>query len=162
MPNYNVSPATFADLPAIATVSRAAFKNSPRTMSYWMFPQDNEEAIYKWRLHSIINRFNNDPNCYLVKCVETATGKIVAFALWQRPHKRETEEGENNNDAAAKGREGMDEALPEGTNVPLMNDFDEATQRMRSKYVDTEKDYGKQISRGYGLGSSNHAGVDGL
>lgn len=39
-----------------------------------------------------------------------------------------------------------DEALPEGTNVALLRDFDEATQRMRANYVDSENHYGEQTS----------------
>lgn len=147
MSTFVTSPVLLPDLPAIAIVSRAAFKDSPHTMSYWMFPQDNEEAIYKWRLRNITNRFNSDPTCYLIKCVDTGSDKIVAFALWQTPHSMETKEETVIERQSKNAKEDACDAeeLPEGTNVPLMHDFDEATQKMRAKYVNVESDYGKLV-----------------
>ena len=147
MATFTVSAATEEDLPSIATISRAAFRNSPHTMSYWMFPQDNEEGIYRWRLNGIVNRFHNDPTTYLCKCVDNVTGRIVSYALWQRPYPRKTQEEHDSQEAVPKeGKTGVDEMLPEGTNVPLMNDFDQETMKMRRKYVDTNQDYSEYDS----------------
>lgn len=48
---------------------------------YRVFPQDNEENIYKWRLQNITNRFHHDPTTYLMKCVDTSNDRVVAYAL---------------------------------------------------------------------------------
>jgi len=111
-----------------------------------MFPQDNEEGIYKWRLGGIVDRFNNDPATHLVKCVDTNNNKIVSFALWQKPHARVTEQERVMTIAESKEKVVTEDELPKGTNKPLMDDFDSATQEMRRKYVDTEKDYGEPRS----------------
>ena len=147
MSTFTTSPATFSDLPSIATVSRVAFKDSPNTVSYWMFPQDNEEGIYKWRLGRIVDLFCNDPSTYLVNCVDTINNRIVSFALWQKPHVRETEEKKMMNLANKKEKDNLDYELPKGTNKALMDDLDSATQEMRRKYVDIENDYGEPTSR---------------
>lgn len=146
MSAFTTSSATFPDLPSIATVSQAAFKDSPHTMSYWIFPQEDEEGIYNWRLRSIIDYFNNDPSTHLVKCVDIRNNKIVSFALWQKPQLRETEEEKARTIVKKKEKEDMDNELPEGTNKLLMDDFDSATQEMRRKYVDTANDYGEPKS----------------
>ena len=86
------------------------------------------------------NLFNNNPACTYVKVIDKTTGKVVAFALWEKPHPRETEEEKAKKEAEKNEK---DEELPKGTNIPLMQDFDKETQRMRSKYVSSENDYGK-------------------
>lgn len=143
MSAFTTSSATFPDLPSIATVSQAAFKDNPHTISYWILPRENEEGIYNWRLRRIIDTFNNDPSTHLVKCVDTRNNKIVSFALWQKPHSRETEEEKARNIIKRKEKGDMDNELPEGTNKPLRDDFDSATQEMRRKYVATANDYGE-------------------
>ena len=142
MPPFTVSPATVADLPDIANISRAAFKDSPHTMSYWMFKQDNEGGIYKWRLRDIEDRFHNDPNCSYIRCVDTVAGKTVAFALWESPHLPKTEEQRAKEEHDKRERGSQYESLPEGTNIILLNEFEAETARMRSKYVNSEEDYG--------------------
>ncbi|KAL6714037.1 hypothetical protein ACLMJK_008531 [Lecanora helva] len=146
MNSFEISPALEADLPSIATVSLAAFKDSPNTMSYWIFPQDNHEAIYRWRLHGVIDRFHNDPTTYLYKCVDTATTRIVSFALWQKPHASTGNEEQDAQKSVKNGEETDIDALPEGTNVALKKDFDEATLQMRRKYVNMGKDYSEDLS----------------
>ena len=140
MSRFILSPATASDLPGIAKVSRAAYRDSRYTMSYWMFPQDNETAIYEWRLNGITRIFNHVPHCTYTKVVDTAVDRIVAFALWEVPHKPETEE-KTQGEQSQEHHIDQDDALPEGTNVQLLHDFDAETQRMRAKYVDKEKDY---------------------
>jgi hypothetical protein len=146
MSKFAVSPATLEDLPDLATVSRAAYRDSPHTMTYWMFPQKNEKAIYEWRLRGITNIHKNVSGCSYTKCIDMSTKKIVAFALWETPHSskakkeeltKEEEKGSTEKDAKT------DSELPEGTNVKLMNAFNEEVDRMRKKYVDREKDYGE-------------------
>ena len=70
-------------------------------------------------------------------------GKIVAFALWEMPHPPKTEEEETQKKQEKKENGDKDDALPEGTDVQLLHDFDAETQRVRAKYVDGEKDYGE-------------------
>ena len=97
-------------------------------MSYWMFPQDNEKAIYEWRLNGITKTFKNDPYCTYTKVVDNTIGKIVAFALWEAPHLPVTEE-ENAQKEHEKTEKGdKDDELPEGTNVQLLHDFDAETR----------------------------------
>lgn len=92
----------------------------------------------------MVKRFNNDATTFYVKCVDTANDQIVSFALWQQPHATETEEEKAKK--MAEQREKADE-LPKGTNKALMVDFESATEEMRRKYVDAEKDYGEPIPR---------------
>ena len=141
MSRFAVSPATAGDLPAIAGIAQDAFKDSPNTISYWMLPRENEAAVYEWRLHRAQNNFHNDPTSSFIKCVDTATDKIVAFAIWEKPYPSETEEKK------AKKQDGQekksnDDELPEGTNAALLHDLDAQTARMRGKYVNREEDYG--------------------
>lgn len=144
MSNFAVSPATLPDLPGIAKISRAAFKESRHTMSYWMFPQDNEKAIYEWRLNGITNIFKTVSYCTYIKLVDTTVGMIVAFALWEVPHPPETED-KTKTEQEKKENGDKDDKLPEGTKVQLLHDFEAETQRVRAKYVDREKDYSEQI-----------------
>ena len=136
-PAFTVAPASPLDLPSVATVSRLAFKDNPDTITYWIEPRDKEDIVYECRLRRITKLFNDDPNCYLVNCIETATEKVVAFALWQKPHPKETETVKDTEN------KDVDEDYPEGTNVALKHDFDEATRLARLRYVDVEKDYSK-------------------
>ena len=141
MSDLVVSPATLSDLPGIANVSRAAFKENRHTMSYWMFAQHNEKAIYEWRLNGITTIFKNISYCTYTKLVDTTVGRIVAFALWEAPHLPETEEEKANQEREKTENGGKDDELPEGTKVQLLHDFDVETQKMRAKHVDREKDY---------------------
>ena len=141
MSRFVVSPATIEDAPAIAAASRAAFKNSPGTITYWIFPQENEEAIYEWRLHSVKNIMNKDDTSRFFKCVDASNNKLVSYALWQRPLGPQTEDEKAQKQAVSQEKQVMGQALPEGTKVALLHDFQDATSKIRSKYVDTEKDY---------------------
>ena len=143
MSKFALSPATISDLPGIAEVSRAAFKDNRHTMFYWMFPQDNETAIYEWRLNGITRTFKHIPYCTYTRVVDSTVGRIVAFALWEMPHPPKTEEEKAQKEQEKKKKGDKDDALPEGTNVQLLHDFDAETQRVRAKYVDGEKDYGE-------------------
>ena len=143
MSNFTLSEATISDLPGIAKVSRAAFRDSRHTISYWTFSQNNETAIYEWRLNRITETFRDIPHCTYTKVVDTTEGRIVAFALWEAPHKPETETERTQKEQGKKEDGDKGDALPEGTNVQLLHDFEAETQRMRAKYVDKEKDYSK-------------------
>lgn len=114
-----------------------------------MFPQENEKAIYEWRLGGITNIMNNVPECSYTKCVDVSTQKIVSFALWETTQPRKAEgEGSNEDEDEGDKANGIPKGseLPAGTNVPLMNVFNEATNRIRKQYVDNEKDYGRWLS----------------
>ena len=143
MPRFVLSDATLSDLPGIAKVSRSAFIGNRHTMSYWMFPQDNETAMYDWRLNGITDTFKNVPYCTYTKVVDATLGTLVAFALWEAPHSLETEEEKRQKEQEKKEDGAKDDALPEGTNHQLFHDFDAETQRIRAKYVRGEKDYSK-------------------
>lgn len=144
MSNFALSPATLLDLPGIARVSRAAFRESPHTISYWVFPQDNEKAIYEWRLNGISGIFTNLSYCTYIKLVDTTADRIVAFALWEAPHPPQTEEEKAKKEQEKKEKGDKEAELPEGTKVQLLHDFDAETERMRAKHVDREKDYSEQ------------------
>ena len=142
MSSFVHSPATLSDLPAISQIQRAAFKESQHTMSYWTFPQHNETGIYEWRLNSMKKIFQNVPYCTYFKIVDTTTDRIVAYALWESPHPSGTEEKpQKEKEETANGDAG--DVLPEGTNVELFHDFEAETERMRLKYVNSDKDYGE-------------------
>lgn len=144
MSQFVLSPATFLDLPGIAKVSRAAFRESRHTISYWVFPQDNEKAVYEWRLNGITGIFKNLSYCTYIKLVDTTADRIVAFALWEAPHPPETEEEKAKKEQEKKEKKEKGETeyeVPEGTKVQLLHDFDAETERMRAKYVDRGKDY---------------------
>ena len=142
MSQFAVSPATATDLPAIAEIVRDAFKDSPNTISYWMLPRENEAAVYEWRLRRAEENFHNDPTSSYIKCVDTVTDKIVAFAIWEKPYPSKTEDQEAKQQQAGKEKKINDDELPEGTNAALLHDLDAQTARMRGKYVNREEDYG--------------------
>ena len=142
MSQFAVSPATASDLPAIAEVVRDAFKDSPNTISYWMLPRGNEAAVYEWRFRRAEADFHNDPNSSYIKCVDTVTDKIVAFAIWEKPHPSKTEEQKAKQQQDRKEKTSDNDGLPEGANAALLHDFDAQTARMRGKYVNSEEDYG--------------------
>lgn len=141
MSNFALSEATMSDLSDIAKISRAAFRNSRHNISYWTFSQNNETANYDWRLDRVTKTFRDIPHCTYTKVVDTTTGRIVAFALWEAPHKPETETERTQKQQRTKEDGDKGETLPEGTNVQLLHDFEAETQRMRAKYCDKEKDY---------------------
>ena len=142
MSHFAVSPATATDLPAIAEIACDAFKNSPNTISYWMLPRGNEAAVYEWRLRRAEDGFHNDPTSSYIKCVDTVTDKIVAFAIWEKPRPFKSEGQKTKQQHDEKEKKSNDEDLPEGTNVALLHDLDAQTARMRGKYVNREEDYG--------------------
>ena len=128
MSNFTLSPATLPDLPGIARVSRAAFAENRHTMSYWILPQDNERAIFEWRLKGVTKIFENIPYCAYTKVVDNTVGRIVAFALWEAPHSPEMEEEKAQKEQEKKEKCDKDDDLPDGTNVQLLHDFDAETQ----------------------------------
>ena len=142
MSQFAVSPATVGDLPAIAGIAQDAFKDSPNTISYWMLPRENEAAVYEWRLRRAEENFHNDPTSSFIKCVDTATEKMVAFAIWEKPYPFKTDEEKAKQHQDGKEKRSNDEELPEGTNAALLHDLDAQTARMRGKYVNREEDYG--------------------
>ena len=142
MSQFAVSPVTAGDLPAIAGIAQDAFKDSPNTVSYWMLPRENEAAVYEWRLRRAEENFHNDPTSSFIKCVDTATDKIVAFAIWEKPYPSMTEEEKAKQQQDGKEKNSNDDELPEGTNAALLHDLDAQTARMRGKYVNREEDYG--------------------
>lgn len=141
MSRFTLSPATVSDLPGIAKILRAAFRDNRHTMSYWVFPLDNEAAINEWRLNEITNTFKHIPYCTYIKVVDTNVGRVVAFALWEMPHKFDAEAENTQKEQEKKGDRGQGDAFPEGTKVQLLHDFEVETKKMRAKYVDDEKDY---------------------
>ena len=142
MSQFAISPATATDLPAIAELARDAFKDSPNTISYWMLPRGNEAAVYEWRLRRAKHGFHNDPTSSYIKCVDTATDKIVALAIWEKPHPSKTEEQKAKQQQVGKQKGDDHGELPEGTNAALLHDLDAQTARMRGKYVNSKEDYG--------------------
>ena len=142
MSHFAVSPATASDLPAIAEIARDAFKDSPNTISYWMLPRGNQAAVYEWRLRRAEDNFHNDPTSSYIKCVDTVTNKIVALAIWEKPHPSKSEEQKAEQQHDGKEKKNNDEDLPEGTNAALLHDLDAQTARMRGKYVNREEAYG--------------------
>ena len=141
MSHFAVSPATASDLPAIAEIAHNAFKDSPNTISYWMLPRGNEAAVYEWRLRRAEDGFHNDPTSSYIKCVDTVTDKIVAFAIWEKPHPSRTEVQKAKQQQDGTEKKHNDEGLPEGTNAALLHDLDTQTARMRGKYVNRKEDY---------------------
>ena len=145
MSKFVHAPATLSDLPSITQISRAAFKDNQHTVSYWMFPRNNEIAIYEWRLNSITNIFKNVPYCTYTKVVDTTIDKIVAYALWESPHPSDMEEEEqphhHQENENKENSDNKEAALPPGTNERLFHDFEAETQRMRTKYVNKQKDH---------------------
>ncbi len=142
MSQFAVSPATATDLPAIAEIARDAFKDAPHTISYWMLPREKEAAIYEWRLRRAENDFHNDPTSSYVKCVDTVTDKIVAFAVWEKPYSSKTEEQNAKQQQDGKEKKVNDDELPEGTNAALLHNLNTQRARMIGKYVNREEDYG--------------------
>ena len=107
-----------------------------------MLPRENEAAVYEWRLRRAEENFHNDPTSSYIKCVDTVTDKIVAFAIWEKPYSSKTEDQEAKQQQAGKEKKINDDELPEGTNSALLHDLDAQTARMRGKYVNREEDYG--------------------
>ncbi len=142
MSQFAVSPATATDLPAIAAIVRDAFEDSPNTISYWMLPRESQAAVYEWRLRRAEDNFHNDPTSSYIKCVDTVTDKVVAFAIWIKPHPSKTEEQKAEQQQDRKEKEINNNELPEGTNAALLHALNAETARVRGKYVNSEEDYG--------------------
>lgn len=139
---YFVSLATYEDLPSLASVFRAAFNDNPHTLSYWLFPQNDQEANYNWRLSEMRHRYRSDSDCRYYKLSDVRTDQVIGLSVWQVPSPPQNDEEkaikEANDDDFANTQ-----VLPQGTKRQLLDDFTLETSRMRAKHVDSEKDYGE-------------------
>ena len=146
MAPFTVASIVPADLPAINDITTRAFFKSPQTMTWHIFPNHSAEEISAWRLNRTIHNYNTNAESRYHKLVDDATAHIVGFAIWQAPRVKGSEEVEKKR-KADKGRVEdefkRDEGFPQGGNKRLLDDFDQATEGMRAKYVDTERDFGK-------------------
>ena len=146
MAPFTVSAVVLEDLPAINDITTLAFFNNPRTMSWHIFPQDDPARISAWRIKDTTHNYNTGDDSRYDKLIDDATGKIVAFAVWQIPRVKGSEEDEKVRKAEKERLEielKKNAGFPEGGNQRLWEDFHKQTDKMREKYVDTEKDYGK-------------------
>ena len=93
-------------------------------------------------------RYNTSDDSQYYKLVDDATGKIIAFAIWQVPRVKGSEEDEKVRKLEKERIEKEFKAtagFPEGGNQKLLEDFEKRTEEMREKYVDTERDYSKRF-----------------
>ena len=159
MAPFTVAPVVPEDLPAVNDITTLAFYNNPRTMLWHIFPQRNPDRISAWQIIYTTHRYNTSDDSRYYKLVDDATGKIVAFAVWQVPRRKGSEEDEKVRKAKKERAENelkKNAGFPEGGNQRLLEDFDKQTEKMREKYVDTEKDYSKLFFLHY---SSHFANV---
>ena len=146
MAPFTVAPVLSTDILAINDITTHAFFKSPRTMSWHIFPNQSAEEISAWRMNRTIHGYNTDAESRYYKLVDEATGQIVAFAIWQVPRAKGSEEEEKKRKMEKDHVEDefkKNEGFPRGGNRKLLQDFDEATEEMRRKYVDVEQDFGK-------------------
>lgn len=146
MAPFAVAPVLPADLDAINDITTHAFFKNPRTLSWHIFPHQSAEDISAWRLNRTVHGYNTSSESRYYKLIDEATGKPVAFAIWQVPRKKGSEAEENERKAEKDRVEDefkKNEGFPQGGNKKLLDDFDASTERMRAKYVDTEKDFGE-------------------
>ena len=147
MAPFTVAPVLPEDLPAVNDITTRAFFKSPRTMSWHIFPNQSAEDISAWRLNRTIHGYNTSSESRYYKLVDDATGKLVGFTIWQVPRVKGSEEDEKKRKAEKDRVEDefkKSERFPEGGKKKLLDDFDEATERMREEYVDIENDYVEQ------------------
>ena len=142
MAQFNISPCTAEDLPAIAAISLDAFTSNPRTMSYWMLRDAKREELLPWRLSRVAHDFHNDANARYYKLVDMESGNIVAHIVWETPTQEVSSEEEEENRRIEQEFK-TNEVVPAGVNKAMQEQFRADTKSMRAKYVDKTKDYGK-------------------
>ena len=146
MAPFTVGPVLPADLGAINDITTCAFFKSPRTMSWHIFPNQSAEEISAWRLGRTIHGYKTSAESRYDKLVDEATKQIIGFAIWQIPRVKGSDEEERER-RLEKDRVEDDfkknEGFPPEGNQKLLDDFDEATENMREKYVDVGKDFGE-------------------
>lgn len=143
---YSVCSATFGDLPSLASVFRAAFNDNPRTLSYWIFPHDDQQANYSYRLADLRHRFTIDDDCRYYKLIDVRINQVIGLSVWQVPSSSRSSDEKAKKKADDEKFE-TTQVFPRGTNRQLLSDFTLETTKMRAKYVDSTKDYGESHSR---------------
>ena len=142
MAHFSVAHVSPSDLPAINYIDIDAF-NNPRTLAWRIFThQSNEEVA--WRLAHTVHEYAASDDSRWDKLVDDTTGEMIAFAIWQIPRKKRSEEDEKARKAEKERVEAefkRTKKFPESANQRLLEDFWKATGAMREKYVDAENDY---------------------
>uniref|UniRef100_L7JB90 N-acetyltransferase domain-containing protein n=1 Tax=Pyricularia oryzae (strain P131) TaxID=1143193 RepID=L7JB90_PYRO1 len=91
----NYSPATAADVTAIARVGSAAFDPATDPMMRRIFPQHLQQpgvdAQAKWRAWRKTCRLQDDPNSIIMVAVDEELDEVVGYAWWVAPPKPDQE-----------------------------------------------------------------------
>ena len=108
MSKFTIIPATPLDIPFLPAIHLATFGDE---FSKIMFP--HSPAYEEWIKNNVMSGLANTSFCTLV-AKENATGKIVAYAKWQRPDPI---------GAPPHPSSDMLPDWPEGSNTELLNDW---------------------------------------
>ncbi|KAM0803709.1 hypothetical protein BDR22DRAFT_839683 [Usnea florida] len=138
---FSVQIATVADIPALSTISLAAFKDDP-CVGYLArnVPPDKMFAyqcqLYEWRF-----RTSSLNGLQVFKAVDEETGDILAISRWQFPYtlseEQKSEKEKSQKDSPAK---------PEGFNHELEKEVKAAIDKVRGKWVDDSKHFGTSLT----------------
>lgn len=120
------------DLAALATVAIDAYITNSQTLTYWMATGASREDLLSWRLESLRNDLDNDTSLSYLVLLDNDVNEIVAFAIWQKPK-----------EGLSKSQDESQPSLPSGMEVELYKQFVGQTERIKAKFVNREKDFGK-------------------
>ncbi|KAI4102254.1 MAG: hypothetical protein L6R37_004504 [Teloschistes peruensis] len=138
---FEVVAAEPSDIPAIASMHIAAFKEDP-IMGHLM-PKATYQDQYDYFANFYRKSFAEKQLTGSVfrKVVETETGKLVGFSKWKYAYSLTPEQ------QAEKKKLDTKRTYPEGTNVALYEQFFGELDNLRKKNCDEYKDYCKPPSR---------------
>ena len=127
------------DLAALAIVAIDAYITNPQTLTYWMAKEASRADLLSWRLEGLRNDLHNNPSLSYLVLLDNDVNEIVAFAIWQKPK-----------EGLSKSQDESQPSLPSGMKVELYKRSVGQTERVKAKFVNREKDFGKwqcQIDR---------------
>ena len=132
MSRFTIRVARDEDLAPLATVAIDAYITNPQTLTSWTTKEANRADLLSWRSESLRNDLINDASLSYLVLLDNDVNEIVAFAIWQKPE-----------ESLSKSQDESQPSLPLGMNVELYNQSVGQTERIKAKFVNREKDFGK-------------------
>ena len=120
------------DLAALAIVAIDAYITNPQTLTYWTAKEASRADLLSWRLESLRNDLHDNPSLSYLVLLDNDVNEIVAFAIWQKPK-----------EGLSKSQDESQPSLPSGMKVELYKRSVGQTERIKAKFVNREKDFGK-------------------
>ena len=136
--SLTLSPCTHSDAASLAAVVVEAFGPAPRSkVMYRKVPLETQLQVQKQGLVQQISS-QNDPNApwqkHVLKVTDSASGDVMAFAIWcWLPNGYKPEE-DSQTQLSEKG-------FPEGVNEAVIKDFWRKTGELRGQHVGRSKEH---------------------